>query len=418
MSKATSVLWKASARRLGLTEQYENYLFEYPYGKVSFKAENQVEDETIQQHYDAIYQRRNGGSWETDDTSIFRRAGALWIHGHALSQVLRETPSDAKLYPLYVGEMSKLRIQIIRRNERAIALIVRNWANPLHNSQLPKISDALREAERILHKQNVKKVFKVLMGPEIEAKGRENLDHPDYNDIIFYPIDYLSPSKLDDEVEKRIGIPIRKYYPAPERWSKAIRSLLREWIKRLLKVKKKAKMIIRKVNKRLKRQFQAYLKLQMEGREGKGESNSKWAYLDNDERKDIDARPKILHSAPPSPSEPLPPIKIVIREPPDPFKVRIYTFLKRNRLGIMKKYSSLFFYKVRFVIEKRPMCLRKYIGFKHIKISPKAYGNLYGEEKALNDICYALSQYKPRDAFKRREKERYLKPYLRELSRS
>ena len=416
--KVSKVLWKASARRLNLSQAYNQMLFCYPRGKVSFKAETQQLDETIDSFYNAIYQRRNGGSWRTEDSSIFRRAGALWIHGHMISQILHETPEDAETYPLYVGEMDKLRVQIIRRRERAIALIVRNWGCPLHNSQLPKISDALREAERILIKQGAKKVFKVLMTDSIELKGRENLDHPNYNDIIFYPIPYSTPKKLDNAVEKRTGIPVRKYYPAPERWSKPIRSLLRSWIKRLLKVKKRTKMIIREVNKTLIAQFQAYLKLRMEEREGKGEPSSKWAYSENVEQKSMDITKPFLHLAPPPPSKPLPPQKIKIFKPPDPFKVRIYTFKKRNKKGIMRTYSSLLFYKVRFVIEKRCMCLRKYVGFKHIRLNVDAYRTLYGSEKALNDMCYSLTQYRPRDAFKQREKERALKGYLRELARS
>jgi len=260
-------------------------------------------------------------------------------------------------------------------------------------------------------------VFKVLMTDSIELKGRENLDHPNYNDIIFYPIPYSTPKKLDNAVEKRTGIPVRKYYPAPERWSKPIRSLLRSWIKRLLKVKKRTKMIIREVNKTLIAQFQAYLKLRMEGREGKGEGGLKQAPFINVEQKRMDIPTHFLHLTLSPPLKPLPPQKITITKPPDPFRARIYTFLKRNRFGILKKYSSLLFYKVRFVIEKRSMCIRKYVGFKHIKINVDAHRRIYGETETLNAICYSLTQYRPRDAFKRREKERVLQGYLRELAR-
>lgn len=153
----------------------------------------------------------------------------------------------------------------------------------------------------------------------------------------------------------------------------------------------------------------------MEGREGKKEWSLKQPYSKFDEQKRMETSKPFLHLAPSPPLKPLSPQKIQIWTPKDPFLARIYTFYKRSRNGIMKKYSALSFYNVRKVKWSNPF--KTWRWKKHIRLNMETFRDLYGDQRALNNCAYALAKYSPRDAFKRREKERILNSYLRELLR-
>jgi hypothetical protein len=410
----TSILWKSSAKRQGIFSEYEEYKHEYPYGKVSFKAENEVNRDIIKKTYEAIRYRINGGL----RGEIYQPIGAWQIHYHAVNKIQEiieeieyQSGEESKInsWVFYAGEMKKIAVSIsvdVKTRDKAICFITKNWINPLHNSQLPIIIEALNDAEKHLKKLGYKKVAKVLFSEELEAKGRETLDLATYNNIIFYSIPYIKPARLDEQVKKDTGIDISKHYPAKNNWVKPIRDLLKQFLWKLLlrrlfkKGQKNAEGYRDNSKKSVEMRLLKYSKLQIDNLSSYLKRRLKWRDSVSETKIEPYAPSEIL-SYPQERETGKPQIKIKI--PEKPMKVRFSVSKKKSKRKWLREWAKRYVYPQfyrRVETKANPQ--------KHIVINFETL-KLLDEEKALNDSIYALINYSSNDKLRMKERDKLLK---------
>lgn len=236
----SQILWEASARRMKLSDEYEGFKYEYPRGRVSFKSSQQGLDDEVDACFKAIRVRINGGlHLNSEDKKGPGRVGARWIHTHAEQEILElfneiddqlEHPLETKSYYLYArGSRTKV-IAVKGEEGRALVFIVRNWINPLHVSELPRIYEALDRAEEILKKKGYTKVSKVLFTESLESQQTLN----SRKDVYYYPLEYIQPQELNEIVKKETGIDLDPYYPRASKLNFSIRSLLKGFLYNLV----------------------------------------------------------------------------------------------------------------------------------------------------------------------------------------
>jgi len=409
-----NILWKSSARRQGLFSEYEEYEHEYPYGRISFKTENEVKRDLIKRYYEAIRFRINGGL----KGDIWQPIGAWQIHNHAVNEINElieelddQTGEESKLssWTFYTGEMKKIRVNIhtdVKTRDKALCFIMKNWINPLHNSQLPTICEALNDAEKHLKKLGYKKVTKVIFTENLEAKGRETLDLVIHNDIIFYPIPYIKPFRLDEQIKKKTGIDISKHYPAKDSWTKPIKDLLKRFLwklllRRLFKKGQKYAENHKDISKNtIESTLLEYSRLQIDflssylrRRLNRGDPVS-------EAKIDTPTLPEIL-SYPQEKDTGKPQVKIKI--PEKPIKIRFSVSKKKSRSKWIRDWAKRYIYPQFYRRVETETNSRK-----HIVISIETM-KLLDDEKFLNDSVYALLNYSPRDNLRMRKRNALLK---------
>ncbi len=402
-------------------------MFEYPIGKIAFKSEKQLTEKELEylgRLHKAIILRKSLYDRGTGLDSPFRREGCLWIHDHAVAQLvdifteISEQQGNARLHikpDFYIDHIKILVIRDEATKERAMAIIPRNWINPLHNSLLPKIFEVLREAKRILKRQGYNKISLLLMTEQIEAAGQQKLEQHLHDDVYFYSIPYISPSKLDKIIKEKTGIDIGKYYPNLREWSKPFKMILKTFLFKLIlrKLWRKGEKGQKKKNQpqynphlTQEKQISSYPLLQV-GKVGVGvEKKLKWSYHDSELKCKPYVLPRFLHSDKKNSPE-----RVVIRLkiPEDPYLVRISISKKQVKRRHTKKWrepNKFVRYVSKTIYYKR---VKTEEGLKQKTFQEGVLRRYHGDADALNYMFHALLNYKPRDDLRLRARDRNFK---------
>ena len=107
-----------------------------------------------------------------------------------------------------------------------ILAVLRNWVNPLFQSEIPRIKMAMdRMAKKLATKYS--RVWKYLMVPSVE-QGQTTLDT--YGDLQIYRLPYLRPPGLNERLTREAGCDYSEAYAAECYWpSNLVELLLGTW---------------------------------------------------------------------------------------------------------------------------------------------------------------------------------------------
>jgi len=120
----------------------------------------------------------------------------------------------------------------ISHGDICVLAIIRNWVNPIFQSEISRISKILNNAAEKV-RGRYRKVWKYLLAPAIE-KGQMSIDYF-AEDIHVYPIEYLIPAGLHERLAKEAGVDYSFAYTGREFWPLSIEDLLRNLFGRLLR---------------------------------------------------------------------------------------------------------------------------------------------------------------------------------------
>jgi len=113
-----------------------------------------------------------------------------------------------------------------------ILTIIRNWCNPLFQSEISRIKKILDSAADKV-RSCYRRVWKYVLAPAIE-KGQTGLDYF-AEDIQIYPVPYLIPAGLHKRCAYEADFDYGFSYPGDEYWPQSICNLLRNLFGRLLR---------------------------------------------------------------------------------------------------------------------------------------------------------------------------------------
>ena len=125
----------------------------------------------------------------------------------------------------------RMEILEVCNDQVCILVVVRNWINPLFQTELSRIKTALDRMTKKLAKKHTQ-VWKYLIVPNTE-KGQMTLDA--FGDLHVYPMPYLRPPGIDEWLKQEAGCEYSAY-TAESYWPQQLVELLQFTWRRLLRV--------------------------------------------------------------------------------------------------------------------------------------------------------------------------------------
>lgn len=169
---------------------------------------------------------------------VHRIRMARWeIHNYARSNFIKDvvdflTPLNAK-HNIIRELVDKRRIEIHRiiHDKVCILLVLRNWANNLHDVEIAHIARALDKAARRL-RPNFERIWKYIVAPSFE-RGQTKL--PRFHRIQLYDcLPYILPKSLTRWLAEKTSVDYSYAFPSREWWPSGLTELFRATLSRLL----------------------------------------------------------------------------------------------------------------------------------------------------------------------------------------
>ena len=196
--------------------------------------------------YSALPFKRLGGfrfASDDDFDGVEKRAQFIWlrkrssrdIHKWAerqLAAILNDIPGVRCQVRWERTRDRPVSVLEISHGDICILAIIRNWVNPIFQSEISRISKILNNAAEKV-RGRYRKVWKYVLAPVVE-KGQTSLDYF-AEDVHVYPIEYLIPAGLHERLAKEAGVDYSFAYGGREFWPLSIEDLLRNLFGRLLR---------------------------------------------------------------------------------------------------------------------------------------------------------------------------------------
>jgi len=166
-----------------------------------------------------------------------KRSRRRTTHGWAREQFLNDIVRLLKLRTITV-QVRRVRISDGRgvelveltHEKAAVLIVLRNWVNPLFESELARAAEALETHARTI-RHDFRFVWKCVIASGFE-KGQTRLDR--FSGIKLYELPYVVPKWLVNHLAAESGIDYSYAFPSRERWPTGLTDTVREVFTELL----------------------------------------------------------------------------------------------------------------------------------------------------------------------------------------